>query len=72
MRNTLEIPKAISFTTLFHKKFGGKWKYDGRGTWNCDDRKRFIQRVSGCTCDYDCDHPSQMYLYGDGVPVWVA
>lgn len=64
----IDIPKPIPWTKYFKQKYGGKWKYDCHGTWICNDGKRFINRVAGCSCDGDCDHPSRMYLYGDGIP----
>lgn len=48
------------------EKYGGSWKYDGHHTWNCDDTKRRVTRTAGCSCDDDCDHPPNYWLYESG------
>lgn len=63
-----KIKRMPSRAKQFGQRFGGTWKYDGRGSWWCDDGRRHISRVQGCSCDGDCNHPSVLYLYGDGIP----
>ena len=48
------------------KKYGGKWKYDNRHSWICDDGIRHVSRVCSCWCDDDCNCPPNYVLYGDG------
>lgn len=62
-----EVKRKESICKQLSREFGGKWKYKV-GTWWCDDNKRNVMRVAGCLCDGDCGHPSQYYLYGDGIP----
>jgi hypothetical protein len=66
--------KKRSYCKDFAKEHGGKWKYDGEGTWWCDDEKRYISRVRTCSCDDDiCTHGlgSRLCLYGEGIPKWL-
>lgn len=58
-------PKLSSHTRYLNKKYGGTWKYDGQGTWSCDDNKRSVTRCSSCLCDGPCAHPAIYYLYSD-------
>lgn len=60
--------KSVSKAKQLAKTLGGKWKYDGVGAWWCDDKKRHVARVAGCSCDDECEHPPRYYLYGDGIP----
>lgn len=65
-------PKKFSITKFLSEKYGGNWKYHV-GTWHCDDNKRVVMRVRGCSCDDEnCGHLSQYWLYGNGTPelVW--
>lgn len=62
--------KIKSRVQSFSERFGGKWKYNGWGwpTYECDDGKRYINRVSTCLCDYSCNCGIALFLYGDGIP----
>jgi hypothetical protein len=50
------------------EKYGGKWTYNKRGTWWCDDNKRHVSRVAMCFCDEWCKCPTEYFMYGDGIP----
>jgi len=47
------------------KEYGGKWRYDGIGTWECNDGTRYVNRTVGCDCDGECNHPPHYWLYGN-------
>lgn len=51
------------------KALGGKWTYDGRCSWWCDDKKRHVVRTSLGVDQFDDPLPGcAYYLYGDGSP----
>jgi len=56
--------QPVNISTYLAKKYGGKWKYDHRGTWWCDDNKRHVSRVNMCGCDYECGHAPGYFIYG--------
>ena len=46
------------------EQFGGKWVYRGMGFWeDIEDSTRHVQRVSGCSCDYNCGSSPRYYMY---------
>ena len=65
-------PRKINKTKYLEKYYGGKWKYDGHGSWWCDDDKRSVTRVSTCMmdsrCDDSCKCPVACWMYGDDAP----
>jgi hypothetical protein len=58
-----------TYTKLLNEQLGGTWKYDGVGSWRCDDNKRHVSRVSAGVDEWDNSvGPAQKWLYGDGIP----
>ena len=60
-----------SKTDKLGEAFGGKWKYNGFGRWDCDDGIRYVFRC----CSLDDSQPArewirpvQYWLYGAGDP----
>ncbi len=52
-----------------HQLFGGKWIYDYRCSWWCDDDKRHVSRCSAGVDEFDNEiGPPEYWLYGDGEP----
>ena len=46
--------------------FGGKWTYNGSGSWNCDDDKRVVVRCCAGVDEFDNEvGPPQYWLYED-------
>ena len=65
--NALLNPRVRSRSQALSKMYGGKWKYDGMATWNCDDGVRSVVRTCGCSGDSDrCTCLTNYYLYGAG------
>ena len=62
-------PKVLNIRKWLEKNKGGKWKYDGHGSWNCDDGDRSVRRVS-MDCMDECS-PVGYYLYGCDDHGWV-
>lgn len=60
--------KKINISKWLEENYGGKWTYDYRTTWWCDDDKRHMSRVASCSCDDICNHSPSYYIYGDGTP----
>lgn len=61
--------RELSKVKQIEAVYGGKWKYDGWCTWNCDDGKRYVVRCSPGVDQWDNeDGPSQYWLYGDEHP----
>ena len=60
--------KPVSITKLLKQSLGGSWKYDGRTTWwdNESKERRHVSRVASCSCDDDCGHTPNFYLYNNG------
>ncbi len=56
--------KRINKTKYLEKHFGGKWKYDYRASWWCDDDIRSVSRTATCMCDDYCSCPVQYLLHG--------
>jgi hypothetical protein len=51
------------------KHLGGKWTYDGRASWWCDDEKRSVSRCSAGVDEFENPlGPAEFWLYGDGTP----
>ena len=70
-RNTVvkRTPRAKSVSNGLAEKFGGKWKYDNRGSWWCDDNQRHASRVCNCfPSDDDCNCIPTIWVYGDDKP----
>lgn len=68
----LTVVRSESKAARLSEIYGGKWVYDCRATWWCDDEKRSVSRCKSCMCDDDCNHLPTYYLYGDGVPKIVS
>jgi len=70
----LEDIKLVSTVKYLHEKLGGKWKYAGHDSWECDDGKRVVRNcviLGGYTGDDVVG--SQLYLYqkdGPSLPVY--
>lgn len=65
----LHLSPRTNITKWLEKHKGGKWKYDGNGSWWCDDGERHVSRVA-----LDCmdeDGPTRYYLYGGDQPGWL-
>jgi hypothetical protein len=60
--------KRVNKTAWLRENKGGEWKYDGTGTWWCDDGIRHVSRTSSCCFDVYCKCPPQYWLYGEGTP----
>jgi len=66
-----EFKHTKSTAQVLTEKYGGKWKYDGTSSWNCDDGKRHVARTAGCL--HDEYAPTQYWLYEEGetpIRVW--
>jgi hypothetical protein len=60
----------MSITKQLNKTLGGKWTYDGRATWWCDDNKRSVSRCGQLIDpEWSEDTRREYWLYGNGTPV---
>lgn len=67
--------KVESTVKYLARKFGGKWRYEGHGAWECDDGNRYVWRVHTGGYDYsgnDMPGSSLCLYYRDGLktPEW--
>ena len=63
IKTTKETTQCISITKYLSQKYKGKWKYECKGTWRCDDNVRTVRRT-GYLCDDEvCNNDSQFFLY---------
>jgi hypothetical protein len=64
------VVKAKPVTAVLAEKFGGRWKWEGNGTWTCNDKKRHASKVCMCFPSDDCHCSGAIFVYGgDGPPV---
>lgn len=62
----------INMAKALSQKFGGKWKYDNKTAWWCDDKKRYVSKVyMGGEYEFEPGYTSYV-LYGDGIPKWLS
>lgn len=69
MLNLFEQVKPFNISKWLAKNKGGKWKYDGKCCWWCDDGKRHVARVA-----MDCmdeNSPAGYCLYSDKNSEWI-
>lgn len=64
-----QIKQTRSKAANLTRSLGGKWEYDGRTTWWCDDDIRHVSRVSAGVDEHDNDiGPPQYWLYEKDKP----
>ena len=54
-----------TISSFLQKKYGGRWKYDGRSAWYCDDNTRVVKKVrTGLYCGKENKwFGSRYYMY---------
>jgi hypothetical protein len=56
------ITMKISIAEFLHDSHGGKWTFNGKGTWYCDDNNRRVDIEI-----LDIDEPAEYWMrYKDG------
>jgi hypothetical protein len=55
--------KPKSITQFLNTNYGGIWKYNGLGSWDCDDGKRYVNRHAEYIDDVGDAHGTRYVIY---------
>lgn len=65
--------KPKSITKWLNEKYGGKWVYDGKASWWCDDGERHVSRVAnGRDMEGEYTEAWSLCLYSKDKAEWLS